>query len=111
MAHEQKHLRKKDSLHMEEIISDLISDNLSDVPADTFSASDSERESESDTKKKNVASERQWESGSEGSDDSASTSNAGATTWVKINKAPILGQFTGNPGGNKFSWTLLKCPM
>jgi hypothetical protein len=32
MAHEQKRLRRKNSLCEEEIISDLISDNLSDVP-------------------------------------------------------------------------------
>jgi hypothetical protein len=109
MAHQRKRLRKEDSLLVEEIISDLISDNLSDVPADTFSVSDSEIESESDTQRKNVTSER--ETCSEGSDDSASTSNAGATMWVKVDKTPTLGQFTGNPGLNKFPWTLLKCLM
>jgi hypothetical protein len=46
MAHEQKRLRKKDSLCEEEIISELISDKLSDLPVDTFSDSDNESESE-----------------------------------------------------------------
>jgi hypothetical protein len=33
---------------------------------------------------------------SEESDDSNHTSNAGATTWVKEEKTPYLGPFTGN---------------
>jgi hypothetical protein len=35
---------------------------------------------------------------SEESDDSNDISNAGATTWVKEDKMPDLGPFTGNPG-------------
>jgi hypothetical protein len=38
------------------------------------------------------------EIGSEESDNSASASNAKATTWAKVNKTPTLGQFIGNPG-------------
>jgi hypothetical protein len=89
-------LRKKDSLHEEKIISDLISDNLSDVPADTFSDTDSE--SKSETQRENVTSERECETGSKGSDDSANISNAGATTWIKVNKTPNLVCSTGNSG-------------
>jgi hypothetical protein len=37
------------------------------------------------------------ESGSEGSD-SDNTTNGGAATWVKVDKTPTFGQFTGNPG-------------
>jgi hypothetical protein len=32
------------------------------------------------------------------SEESDNTSNAEATTWVKENKTPNLGHFTGNPG-------------
>jgi hypothetical protein len=32
------------------------------------------------------------------SEESGNTSNSGATTWVKENKTPNLGPFTGNPG-------------
>jgi hypothetical protein len=35
---------------------------------------------------------------SEESDDSNNTLNAGPTSWVKENKIPNLGPFTGNPG-------------
>jgi hypothetical protein len=45
-----------------------------------------------------VTSERECETGSEGSDDNANTSNAGATTSVKVDKTSSLGQVTGNPG-------------
>jgi hypothetical protein len=38
------------------------------------------------------------QTGSKESDDSNDTSNAGATTWVKEDKMPNLGPFTGNPG-------------
>jgi hypothetical protein len=41
-------------------------------------------------------SERQ--TSSEKRDNSNSTSNVGATTWVKEDKTPNLGRFTGNPG-------------
>jgi hypothetical protein len=45
----------------------------------------------------NVLSEN--ESGSEGSDDdNTSNGGGGAATWVKVDKTPTLGQFTGNPG-------------
>jgi hypothetical protein len=88
MAREQKRLRKKDSLCEEEIISVLISDNLSDVPVDSVSDSDTER--------KNATSE--CETGSEECNNSASASNARATTWVKLDKTPTLRQFIGNPG-------------
>jgi hypothetical protein len=47
------------------------------VPVDTLSDSDSE----SDARRKNVTSE--CETGFEGNDDSANTSNAGTTTWEK----------------------------
>jgi hypothetical protein len=40
----------------------------------------------------------QSQTGSEESDDSNDTSNAEATTWVKEDKTPNLGYFTGNPG-------------
>jgi hypothetical protein len=80
----------------EEIISDLISDNLSDVPVDSVSDSDSDRDSQGDTERKHVTSE--CERGSKGSDDSASASNAGAITRVKVDKMPALGQSIWNPG-------------
>jgi hypothetical protein len=32
------------------------------------------------------------------SEESDNTSNVGATTWVKEEKTPNLGPFTGNPG-------------
>jgi hypothetical protein len=53
------------------------------------------------TQRKNVISEHECETGSEGRDDGANTSDAGATTWVKVDKTPTLGQFTGNPGAKQ----------
>jgi hypothetical protein len=82
------------SLRDEEIGKFLISDNLSDIPVDSYTDTESERDS--DTNKKSFTSES--DTGSDGSDESASTSNAGATTWIKVDKTPILGECTGNPG-------------
>jgi hypothetical protein len=79
--------RYQESLRDEEIINELYSDNLSDVPDDVFSESDSA--SGSDKEGVNVLSE--CESGFEGSD-------SDDTAWVKVDKMPTLGQFTGNPG-------------
>jgi hypothetical protein len=74
----QRARRYQESLRDEKIINDLYSDNLSDVPDDIFSESDAVSGSECG-------------SGSEGSD-------SDDTMWVKVDKTPILGQFTGNPG-------------
>jgi hypothetical protein len=93
MAHEGR--RCKVSLTDVEIISNLISDNFSDVPNDIFSESESDTAGGSDRERANVPSEN--ESGSEESD-SDTTSNEGAATWVKVDKTPTLGEFTGNPG-------------
>jgi hypothetical protein len=41
--------------------------------------------------------------------ESNNTSNAEATTWVKKDKTPNLGSFTGNPEVNKFYLTQQKC--
>jgi hypothetical protein len=48
---------------------------------------------------KNVNSESQ--TSSKESDSSNDTSNVGATTWVKEDKTPNLGPFTGNPWGKQ----------
>jgi hypothetical protein len=34
-------------------------------------------------------------------DESGDSNNAGATTWVKLDKTPTLGQFSGTPGVKK----------
>jgi hypothetical protein len=80
----------QESLHDEEIVNDLYSDNLSDTPDDIFSESDIA--SGSDKEGVNVLSE--CESGSEGSDSDDTT----RVKVVKVDKTHTLGQFTGNPG-------------
>jgi hypothetical protein len=85
-------LKTKQSLR-EQDISDLFSDKLSDVPSDTFS--DSDTNSGDDKKKLATESESESESSADESDDS---NNAGATTWVKLDKTPTLGQFSGTSG-------------
>jgi hypothetical protein len=77
---------KRLSLRNEEIGEFLISDNLSDIPVDTYTDTESERDS--DTNKNSFTSES--DTGSDGSDESASTSNAGATTWIKLDKTPTF---------------------
>jgi hypothetical protein len=74
----------------DELINNLYSDNLSDMPDDIFSESDTV--TRSDKEGVNVLSE--CESGSEGSD-------SDDTSWVKVDKTPTLGQFTGNPGAKQ----------
>jgi hypothetical protein len=77
----QRARRYQESLHDEKIIN-LYSDNLSDVPDDIFSESDTASGSDKEGVNVKVA--------SEGSD-------SGDTAWVKVDKTPTLGQFTGNP--------------
>jgi hypothetical protein len=81
--------RYDDSLRDEEKVNDLYSDNLSDVPDDIFHESESDTASGSDREGVNVLSE--YESGSKDSD-------SDDTPWMKVDKMPTLGQFTGNLG-------------
>jgi hypothetical protein len=62
----------------------------------------SESESDDSVRERKIVRPKQSysesQTSSEKSDDSNDTSNAGATTWVKEDKMPNLGPFTGNPG-------------
>jgi DNA-directed RNA polymerase alpha subunit len=92
----RKRLKTKQSLR-EHDISDLFSDELSDVPSYIFS--DCDTVSGDDKKKIILATESESECETESStDESGDSNNAGATTWVKLDKTPTLGQFSGTPG-------------
>jgi hypothetical protein len=45
-----------------------------------------------------VPREKKYSESETSSEESDNTSHAGATTWVKEEKTPNLGPFTGNPG-------------
>jgi hypothetical protein len=81
------------------IFPELLSDNVCDVPEDSLVISESDKDDSVRERKivrpKQGYSERQ--TSSEERDDNNDTSNAGATTWVKEDKTPILGRSTGNP--------------
>jgi hypothetical protein len=48
--------------------------------------------------------EKKYSEGETRSEESNNTSNVGATTWVKEDKTPNLGPFTGNPGMKHSIW-------
>jgi hypothetical protein len=53
-------------------------------------------------KRRILATESEHECETESStDESGDSNNAGATTWVKLDKTPTLGQFSGTPGVEK----------
>jgi hypothetical protein len=55
-------------------------------------------------KERILATESESECETESSaDESGDSNNAGATTWVKLDKTPTFGQFSGTPGVEKFS--------
>jgi hypothetical protein len=85
----------KQYLREELILPELLSDNLSDVSEDIFSESDSD---DSVREINIVWPEHSENESSTSSEESDNTSNAWATTWVKEDKMPNLGHFTGNPG-------------
>jgi hypothetical protein len=97
MAQGRKHLMTKQSLG-EQVICDLFSDELSDVPSDVFSYSDTN--SGDDKEKRFLATESESET-ENSADKTGDSNNAGATTWVKLDKTPALGQFSGTPGVQK----------
>jgi hypothetical protein len=90
-------IKTKQSLREQEI-SDLFSNELSDMPSDTYS--DSDTDSEHDKKIIILVTESESETESS-ADESGDSNNVGATTWVKLDKIPTLGQFSGTPGVEK----------
>src|SRR5215469_13599735 len=90
----------------DKIAAELLADTLSDVPEDTDSDSENDSESDSDCSfigiRKNkivhpIPSYSESESANE-SDEDNETLDSAASTWVKTDKTPNLGPFTGNPG-------------
>jgi hypothetical protein len=73
-----------------------LADNLSDVPEDIFQWKWRFCE-----RNKNCAARKKYSESETSSEESDSTSNAEATTWVKEDKTPNLGPFTGNPGAKQ----------
>src|SRR5215469_124013 len=88
------------------IAAEFLADTLSDVPEDADSDSEKDSESYSDCSfigiRKNkivhpIPSYSESESANE-SDEDNETLDLAASTWVKTDKTPNLGPFTGNPG-------------
>ena len=74
-SYEEKYLTEDD------ISAELLADTLSDVPDDADSDSENEREQSANE-----------------IDDDDETLDSAVSTWVKTDKTPNLGPFTGNPG-------------
>jgi len=79
----------------EEISAELLADTLSDIPDDADSDSDS---SIIGNRQNQIVHPLPSYSDSEQSDDDDEILHSAVSTWVKTDKTPNLGQFTGNPG-------------
>ena len=93
----------------DEISAELLADTLSDVPdnGDSVSERDSESDSENDSDSSIIGNKQKKivrplpscseseQSANESDDD---TLDSVVSTWVKTDKTPNLGPFTGNPG-------------
>ena len=72
---------KERYLTEDDISAELLADTLSDVPDDADSDSENEREQSANK-----------------IDDDDETLDSVVSTWIKTDKTPNLGPFTGNPG-------------
>ena len=84
-SYEEKYLTE------DEISAELLADTLSDVPDDADSDSENEREQSANK-----------------IDDDDETLDSTVSTWVKTDKTPNLGPFTGNPGVKQIPSDLTK---
>ena len=86
-------------------------DTLSDVPDDADSENDSDSSIIGNTQNKIVhplPSYSDSEQSANGSDDDDETLDSAVSTWVKTDKTPNLGPFTGNPGVKQIPSDLTK---
>jgi hypothetical protein len=67
-----------------------LSDNLSDVPGDIF------QRKRRFFEKQELCREKKYSESETSSEENDNTSNAGSTTWVKEDRMPNVGPFTGN---------------
>ena len=92
-----------------EISVELLADTLSDVPDDADSDSDSYIIGNRQNKIVHpLPSYSDSELSANESDDDDETLDLAVSTWVKTDKTPNLGPFTGNPGVKQFPLTRRK---
>jgi len=96
-SYEEKYLTE------DEISAELLVDTLSDVPDDADSDSENESDSSITGNRQNkivdpLPSYSDSEQSANESDDDDETLDSAVSTWVKTDKTPSLGPFTGNPG-------------
>ena len=87
----------------DEISAELLVDTLSDVPDDADSDSENDSDSSIIGNRQNkivhpLLSYSDNEQSASESDDDVETIDSAVSTWVKTDKTPNLGPFTGNPG-------------
>jgi hypothetical protein len=90
---------EEEYLTEDDISAELLADKLSDVPDDIDSDSDSSIIGNKENKiVQPLPSYSDSEQSVNESDDDDETLDSAVSTWVKTDKTPNLGQFTGNPG-------------
>jgi len=94
---------KEKYLTEDEISVELLADTLSDVPNNTDSDSENESDSSINGNRQNkivhsLPSYSDSEQSANKSDHDDETLDSVVSTWVKTDKTPNLGPFTGNPG-------------
>ena len=107
-SYEEKYLTE------DEISAEMLADTWSDVPDDADSDSENDSDSSIIGNRQNkivhpLLSYSDSEQSANESDYDDETLDSAVSTWVKTDKTPNLGQFTGNPGvaGNIFlTWEL-----
>jgi len=93
----------------DEISAELLADTLSDVPDDADSDSDSSIIGNRQNKIVHpLPSYSDSEQSANESDDDDETLDSAVSTWVKTDKTPNSGPFTGNPGVKKIPSDLTK---
>ena len=95
-SYEEKYLTE------DEISAELLADTLSDVPDDTDSDSENDSDSSIIGNRQNkivhpLLSYSDSEQSANESDDDDETLDSAVSTWVKTDKTPNSGPFTGNP--------------
>jgi hypothetical protein len=97
-CHKERVLSKKKYHRDDRSLPELLSDNLSDVPDDILSDTESDSDQDSVTERKIVRLEKNYSDSETSFEESDSTSDVGATTWVKEDRTANLEPFKGNPG-------------
>jgi len=97
----------------DEISAELLADTLSDVPDDADSDSENDSDSSIIGNRQNkivhpLPSYSDSEQSANESDDDDETLDWAVSTWVKTDKTPNLGPFTGNPGVKQIPSDLTK---